>query len=83
MPTTTADARERARNTFFQGLAAAVAIGAATAGLNVLHNDTFTWATVGTAALTGGLAALLAYLQHAYLAPYLAIRSSIRDRDAA
>lgn len=74
MPTTTAVARERARNTLLQGLTAAVVIGAGSGALDVLHKGTFTWATVGTAALTGAISSVVAYMQHAYAAPYLRIR---------
>lgn len=80
--TTTAVARVAARNTFLQGLLAAALIGACTGVLQATDAGDFTWATVGTGAATAALASIVAYLQHAYAAPYLAIRKQAHG-DAA
>lgn len=78
LQTTTAVARERAQNTLLQGIAAAAIMGAATGALDVLHAGHFTWRAVGISTLTAALMSVLAYLQHAYAAPYLRIRKQIR-----
>jgi hypothetical protein len=73
VPNTTAD-------TLGQGLVAAAIVGASTGALEVLNAGDFTWRTVATAAGTAALMSVLAYLQHAYAAPYFAIRRSIKGR---
>ncbi len=71
---TTKIAATAARNTILQGLAAAAIFGASTGALEALNAGDFTWRTVGTAVATGVLMSGLAFLQHAYAAPYLRIR---------
>jgi hypothetical protein len=72
--TTSQEGREAAKGTLVDGLIAAAIFGATTGALDVLNAGDFTWRTVGIAALTGGLMAVLAFLRHAYAAPYLRIR---------
>lgn len=66
--------REAATGTLIDGLIASAIFGASTGALDVLNAGDFTWRTVGVAALTGGIMAALAFLRHAYAAPYLRIR---------
>lgn len=77
------DAPRAARNTLIQGLVAATVTGAITGGLEVLDAGDFTWRTVGITVASATLASLLAYVQHAYAAPYLRIRKQVRGDRAA
>ena len=74
MPYTPTKAPVAVRNTLLQGLLAAAIVGGASGALEVLNAGDFTWRTVATAAGTGVLMSALAYLQHAYAAPFLANR---------
>ena len=76
---TTPDARNRAYRTFVQGLVAAVVIGVATAGLDLLNAGEFSTRTVVIALSSAALTAGLSYVQRAYVDPYRDIK---RDLDA-
>jgi hypothetical protein len=78
--TTSQEGREAAKGTLIDGLVAAAIFGASTGALDVLNAGDFTWRTVGVAALTGGLMAVLAFLRHAYAAPYLRIRAMSKPK---
>lgn len=63
-PTTERDARTRAARSLFQALAVTVLVGAATAVSELATTDSvLTLATVATAAGTGALMAVAAYVQ--------------------
>lgn len=63
-PTAERDARTRAARTLFHGLAVTVLVGAATAVSELaVDGGVLTLATVGTAAGTGALMAVAAYVQ--------------------
>lgn len=80
LKSTTTEATTAARNTVLQGLAAAAIFGASTGALEVLEAGDFTWRTVGIAVATGVLMSGLAFLQHAYAAPYLRIKRASKPR---
>lgn len=78
MTESTAKAKVAARNTLLQGLLAAIAIGLLTGALDALNAEDFTWRTVAIGAAVAAIASVTAYLQHAYAAPYLALRRGRR-----
>lgn len=72
---TTTDARTRAQRTFIQGLVAAIVIGVATAGLDILNAGEFSTRTVVISLVSAALTAGLSFVQRAYVDPYRAIKN--------
>lgn len=71
-------AKTAATNTLVQGIIASLILGAGTGILQALKLDHFTIGTLLTAVVTSAIASVVAYLHHAYAAPYLRVRRQAR-----
>lgn len=78
--TTTSEGRQAAKGTLIDGLVAAAIFGVSTGVLDVLEAGDFTYRTLGVSVATSAVMAVLAYLRHAYAAPYLRIRRASKPR---
>jgi hypothetical protein len=81
--TTTRVAVTHVKNTLLQGLIAAAVMGASTALLAWLKAGTFSWQILAISVITTALTSAVAYVQHAYVAPYLRISRGTANKEQA
>jgi hypothetical protein len=74
--TTAVEGRLRAKNTLFQGLIAAVLVGVCGSVLQALNAGHISWQTLAVSVVTTAVTSGVAYAQHAWLAPYLAVKNA-------
>lgn len=78
-PRVNTPAAQATKVSLVDNLIAVAVVGASAGVLEAVNGDGWSWRVLATAAGTGALAGVAAYLRTAYVTPYVAIRRETRE----